>query len=538
MAGAMQTRADMRHFRIGTRLLASFTLFLVIAVVVALLPLGLAGEMAGALRQVSAVHWARIDLAQSAAFRAGENSNLIAKAYLAKDRAAMERIFKEIDGRRVANSADMKKLEALVTDGSAKALFDKVTPARGEFTVAYAASKKALLEGTDDATRDATFDASLTARAHIQDAWVAFIKGEAEQIESAARDAEQGYAATRVRLVAVLVAMLLLMTAAFLLLTRSITLPLAEAVATSERIAKGDLTASVRASGKDEVARLLVAMGAMGDRLREVIGEVRAGADALKAASAQVSSTAQGLSSGTSEQAASVEETSASLQQMTGSLDLTASNARETERAAREGAGKATAGGASVARTVEAMRTISDRIGIIEEIAYRTNLLALNAAIEAARAGDHGRGFAVVASEVRKLAERAQGSAKEIGALASESLVVAQQSGQLVAELVPAILRTADLVEKVAIATAEQSSGIGQVTRAMSTVDNVTQVNAAAAEELSSTSEEMAAQADALQGIVAFFETGRDVASHGAPRRAPSARSTGALSAGGPRAVA
>jgi methyl-accepting chemotaxis protein len=516
----------MRNFNIGTRLLVSFSLFLVIAAIVALLPLRLAGEMAGAMSEVARGHWVRIELAQSAAFRAGENSNLISKAFLAKDRETIEAIFREIDGRRAANSADVKKLGALVIDAASKALFDKVTPARGEFTVAYAAAKKVLLSDADGATRDAAFEAVLVSRAHIQDAWVAFIEGEAEQIEAAAVRAERGYAATRASLLGVLAAMLVVAGIAFLVLTRSITVPLAQAVEVSERIEAGDLGGEVVVTGKDEVTRLLAAMAGMGVRLRDVIGDVLNGADALKGASAQVSATAQQLSAGTSEQAASVEETSASLQQMTGSLELTATNARETEQAARDGAGKATAGGSSVARTVDAMRTISERIGIIEEIAYRTNLLALNAAIEAARAGDLGRGFAVVATEVRKLAERAQVAAKEIGSLAGESLLVAQQSGQLVAELVPAIQRTADLIGQVATATSEQSSGIGQVTRAMSTVDTVTQRNAAASEELSSTAEEMAAQAESLQALVAFFRTGREGSTMqgSAPRGSPPSR--------------
>jgi methyl-accepting chemotaxis protein len=151
------------------------------------------------------------------------------------------------------------------------------------------------------------------------------------------------------------------------------------------------------------------------------------------------------------------------------------------------------------------MKSIAEKISIIEEIAYQTNLLALNAAIEAARAGEHGKGFAVVATEVRKLAERAQKAAKEIGALAGTSVKVAERSGQLIVELVPAIRKTADLVQEVAAASAEQSAGIGQVSKAMGTVDQVTQRNASAAEELSSTSEEMASQAEALQQLMAFF---------------------------------
>jgi methyl-accepting chemotaxis protein len=178
------------------------------------------------------------------------------------------------------------------------------------------------------------------------------------------------------------------------------------------------------------------------------------------------------------------------------------------------------------------MKSIAERISIIEEIAYQTNLLALNAAIEAARAGEHGKGFAVVATEVRKLAERAQKAAKEIGELAGRSVTVAESSGQLMVELVPAIRKTADLVQEVAAACVEQSAGVAQVSKAMGTVDQVTQRNASAAEELSSTAEEMATQAEALQRLMGFFavhEEARPRARlHGpdgapAPARAPAA---------------
>jgi methyl-accepting chemotaxis protein len=161
--------------------------------------------------------------------------------------------------------------------------------------------------------------------------------------------------------------------------------------------------------------------------------------------------------------------------------------------------------GRTVKETVTAMRQIAEKVSIIEEIAYQTNLLALNAAIEAARAGEHGRGFAVVATEVRKLAERSQSAAKEISGLAAFSVAVAERSGRLLDQLVPGIRKTADLVQEVAAASSEQSSGVGQINKAMSRVDQVTQRNASAAEELASTAEEMASQAEALQQLVSYF---------------------------------
>jgi methyl-accepting chemotaxis protein len=289
-------------------------------------------------------------------------------------------------------------------------------------------------------------------------------------------------------------------------MARMITAPIAVAVAAVERVAAGDLRDPPTADRTDETGRLLTAVRSTVEKLAGVIGEVRAGAEALTGAATQVSSTAQSLAQGTGEQAASVEETTSSLEEMNASITQNAENARQTEGMAKESAVNADESGKAVGETVTAMTSIAERITIIEEIAYQTNLLALNAAIEAARAGEHGRGFAVVASEVRKLAERAQAAAKEIGVLASSSVGVAQRSGALIRDLVPAIRKTADLVQEVAAASSEQSSGVSQVSKAMTQVDQVTQRTASASEELSSTAEEMASQAESLQQLMAFFQ--------------------------------
>ena len=271
----------------------------------------------------------------------------------------------------------------------------------------------------------------------------------------------------------------------------------------AEQIAGGDLTVRMAPRGERDV--LGTAFAEMVRRLSHTIAEVRAGASALSAASEQVSATASSLSQGTSEQAASVEETSASLEEMGATIGQNAENSRRMERMAVQGARDADESGRTVQETVAAMRTIAEKIDIVEEIAYQTNLLALNAAIEAARAGEHGKGFAVVATEVRKLAERSQTAAKEIGGLAGSSVAVAERSGRLLGELVPAIRGTAELVQEVAAASAEQAAGVTQINRAVAQMDQVTQRNASSAEELASTAEELSSQAGALQQLTAFF---------------------------------
>ena len=274
-----------------------------------------------------------------------------------------------------------------------------------------------------------------------------------------------------------------------------------------ERLAAGDLSVEVpEAAGRDEMAAMQRAARATVAKLSSIIGEVNVASEALHNAAGQVSATAQSLSQSSSEQAASVEETTASMEQMTGSINQNTENAKVTDDMATSASRRAQEGGTAVKETVDAMKQIADKIGIIDDIAYQTNLLALNAAIEAARAGDAGKGFAVVAAEVRKLAERSQVAAQEIGQVASSSVKLAERAGHLLDEMVPSIKKTSDLVQEIAAASQEQSSGVGQINGAMGQLNKATQQNASASEELAATAEEMGGQAAQLKELMSFFK--------------------------------
>ena len=272
---------------------------------------------------------------------------------------------------------------------------------------------------------------------------------------------------------------------------------------------QGNFAERIGIEGKDDFFKMLAErFNALLDSVGDTIREVRVAADQLSSASEQVSQTSQSLSHSASQQAASVEQTTASLQEMAASVKQNAESATVTDRMATQAAHQAQEGGQAVTQTVEAMKSIATKIGIIDDIAYQTNLLALNAAIEAARAGEHGKGFAVVAAEVRKLAERSQVAAQEIGGLAGGSVQLAEKAGKLLADMLPSIQRTSELVQEIAAASGEQSQGVSQISAAMHHVSSNTQQTASASEELSATAEELSAQAAQLQDTVGRYQLG------------------------------
>jgi methyl-accepting chemotaxis protein len=270
--------------------------------------------------------------------------------------------------------------------------------------------------------------------------------------------------------------------------------------------ANGDLRIRIKDNFEGDFIEIKRAINESAEKLQQVIRRVLSATSQITDASEQLSVTAQSISQSTSVQAAGVEETSAAIEQMSASITQNAHHAANTNEIAGQSAQLSEDGGKAVKDTVNAMRQITEKVKIIEGIAYQTNLLALNAAIEAAHAGEQGRGFAVVATEVRKLAEHSEKAAKEIGTMALENLKVSEHAGVLLGQIVPNIRKTSMLVQEIAAASAEQSNGINQVNQAILQLDKVTQQNATAAEELASASEEIASQAVMLQQMIHYFK--------------------------------
>jgi methyl-accepting chemotaxis protein len=333
------------------------------------------------------------------------------------------------------------------------------------------------------------------------------------------RESNETYANAKLVLAAMVAAALALGSAAAVLITRSITGPIGRAVQVATTVAGGDLSSRIVVRGNDETAHLLQALAMMNDSLARIVGQVRASSDSIATGSAQIATGNADLSQRTEEQASNLQQAAASMEQLSGTVKTSAETAGQASGLAAQASAAATRGGEVVGTVVDTMRDIAassrkiaDIIGVIDGIAFQTNILALNAAVEAARAGEQGRGFAVVASEVRSLASRSAEAAREIKSLIGASVEKVEagtrqvdQAGTSMADIVTQVQRVSQLISELSTASGEQSTGIHQVGDAVAQLDQVTQQNAALVEESAAAAESLRVQAANLADAVRVF---------------------------------
>ena len=290
-----------------------------------------------------------------------------------------------------------------------------------------------------------------------------------------------------------------------IILSNGIIKPVKKGIELAQKVSKGDLMANIKLDRKDEIGQLNTALKAMVDRLKEIIINIKTSSTSIAIASSQISSTSQQISQGASEQASSTEEVSSSMEEMVANIQQNTENADQTEKISIEASSGIQNVSQSAAESLASVKEIADKIGIINDIAFQTNILALNAAVEAARAGEHGKGFAVVADEVRKLAEKSKIAAEEIELLSRSSLDVTEESSKFMEEIIPNIEKTASLVQEITAASIEQNAGAEQINNAIQQLNRITQQNATISEEMATSSEELAKQADRLKDVISSF---------------------------------
>ncbi|WP_342119295.1 methyl-accepting chemotaxis protein [Pseudoduganella sp. OTU4001] len=511
------------NWKIGVRLAAGLGLALAFMIGIAVTGIVNLGKLNDGTEDIATDKVPKVVLAYEAIGGVNDIARAMRNAMLSTEPETVKKELKRVEDKKVEIDGNLDKLAKLIADdvdAESKAKLKTVQEARERYLVVQSSF---LQKSADDSKRDENVKYLLTAVRKEQTAFLTalteLVKYQSQAVNTASDVANQAYASSRNLMIVLTAAAAALAAWVAWWVTRSITQPLNRAVGVAEAVAGGDLTQRIEVTSSDETGQLLKALANMNESLARTVGKVRTGSDVITTASNEIASGNLDLSSRTEEQASSLEETASSMEELTSTVQQNAENARQATQLVVTASDFATRGGSVVGQVVSTMGAIKessnkivDIIGVIDGIAFQTNILALNAAVEAARAGEQGRGFAVVASEVRNLAQRSAAAAKEIKELIGRSVETVDEGSRLVDQagetmdgIVKAVQQVSAIMQEISSASQEQSNGIAQVNQAIVSIDDVTQQNAALVEEAAAAAQSMRDQAEMLAEAVSVF---------------------------------